>query len=62
VAGGEPFLGQEMIPVLVKRKDTAEDDLNAGLSPRDFEVFRLRAAPSCESVPCARDGCLPGHR
>ena len=43
VAGGEPFIGQEMIPFLVKRKDSAESGLIAGLSPREFEVFRLRA-------------------
>jgi len=43
VARGEPFIGQEMIPFLVKRKDSAESGLIAGLSPREFEVFRLRA-------------------
>ncbi len=43
VAAGEPFVGQEMIPFLVKRKDSAESGLIAGLSPREFEVFRLRA-------------------
>ena len=43
VAGGEPFIGQEMIPFLVKRKDSADSGLIADLSPREFEVFRLRA-------------------
>jgi two-component system invasion response regulator UvrY len=43
VARGEPFIGQEMIPFLVRRKDSAESGLIAGLSPREFEVFRLRA-------------------
>ena len=43
VARGEPFIGQEMIPFLVKRKDSTENELIAGLSSREFEVFRLRA-------------------
>ena len=43
VARGEPFIGQEMVPFLVKRKDSAESGLIADLSPREFEVFRLRA-------------------
>jgi two-component system invasion response regulator UvrY len=43
VARGEPFIGQEMMPFLVKRKDSAESGLIADLSPREFEVFRLRA-------------------
>ena len=43
VAGGEPFIGQEMIPFLVKRKDSADSGLIADLSPREFEVFRLLA-------------------
>ena len=43
VARGEPFIGQEMVPFLVKRKDSADSGLIADLSPREFEVFRLRA-------------------
>jgi two-component system invasion response regulator UvrY len=43
VAGGEPFIGQEMMPFLVKRKASADSRLVEALSPREFEVFRLRA-------------------
>jgi two-component system invasion response regulator UvrY len=43
VAGGEPFIGQEMMPFLVKRKASVDSQLVEGLSPREFEVFRLRA-------------------
>jgi two-component system invasion response regulator UvrY len=43
VAAGEPFIGQEMLPFLVKRKASADSELVNGLSPREFEVFRLRA-------------------
>jgi two-component system invasion response regulator UvrY len=43
VAGGEPFIGQEMMPFLVKRKASADGQLVEALSPREFEVFRLRA-------------------
>ena len=43
VAGGEPFIGQEMMPFLVKRKASADSQLVEALSPREFEVFRLRA-------------------
>ncbi len=43
VARGEPFIGQEMMPFLVKRKSSEDGQLIAGLSPREFEVFRLRA-------------------
>jgi two-component system invasion response regulator UvrY len=43
VAKGQPFIGQEMMPYLVKRKESDDDRLVAGLSPREFEVFRLRA-------------------
>lgn len=43
VARGEPFVGQEMMPFLVSRKASADSRLIAGLSPREFEVFRLRA-------------------
>jgi len=43
VAAGEPFIGQEMMPFLIKRKASADSQLVNGLSPREFEVFRLRA-------------------
>jgi two-component system invasion response regulator UvrY len=43
VAKGELFIGQEMMPFLVKRNGSDESRLIAGLSPREFEVFRLRA-------------------
>ncbi len=43
VAAGDPFIGQEMLPFLVKRKASADSQLVNGLSPREFEVFRLRA-------------------
>jgi len=43
VAGGQLFIGQEMLPFLVKRRKSDENRLVAGLSPREFEVFRLRA-------------------
>jgi two-component system invasion response regulator UvrY len=43
VAGGEAFIGQEMMPFLVKRKASADSRLVNELSPREFEVFRLRA-------------------
>jgi two-component system invasion response regulator UvrY len=43
VAAGEPFIGQEMLPFLLKRRASADSELVNGLSPREFEVFRLRA-------------------
>ncbi|HHJ13710.1 MAG TPA: response regulator transcription factor [Gammaproteobacteria bacterium] len=43
VARGELFIGQEMMPFLVKRSNSADEQRIAGLSPREFEVFRLRA-------------------
>lgn len=43
VAAGEPFIGQEMMPYLVKRRASAENETVNGLSPREFEVFRMRA-------------------
>jgi len=43
VAVGEMYIGQEMMPYLVKRKPSADSELIAGLSPREFEVFRLLA-------------------
>jgi len=43
VARGEPYVGQEMMPFLVGRKASDDNRLIADLSPREFEVFRLRA-------------------
>jgi len=43
VAKGELYIGQEMTPFLVKRTVSTDSQLIAGLSPREFEVFRLRA-------------------
>lgn len=43
VARGELFIGQEMMPFLVKRNATRDNEQIAGLSPREFEIFRLRA-------------------
>ncbi len=43
VAAGELYIGQEMLPFLVKRKASADSRLVNGLSAREFEVFRLRA-------------------
>ena len=43
VATGELFVGQEMMPYLLKRKTTPESQPVAGLSPREFEVFHLLA-------------------
>jgi two-component system invasion response regulator UvrY len=43
VAAGELYIGQEMLPFLVKRKASADSRLVGELSPREFEVFRLRA-------------------
>ncbi len=40
VARGEVFIGQEM---MLQRKQTDDGELIADLSPREFEVFRLRA-------------------
>lgn len=43
VAASNPFIGQEMLPFLIKRKASVDSQLTSGLSPREFEVFRLRA-------------------
>ncbi len=43
VARGDLFIGQEMMPFLVKRKASQDNQRVAGLSPREFEIFRLRA-------------------
>jgi len=43
VAAGEMYIGQEMMPHLVKRKTSSDSGVISGLSPREFEVFRLLA-------------------
>jgi two-component system invasion response regulator UvrY len=43
VAAGEMYVGQEMMPHLVKRASSPDSELVSGLSPREFEVFRLLA-------------------
>lgn len=43
VAAGKMYIGQEMIPYLLEHKTSADSQQIAGLSPREFEVFRLLA-------------------
>lgn len=43
VAAGEVFVGQEMMPFLVKHRTAPGDDVLSGLTPREFEVFCLLA-------------------
>ena len=43
VAAGSVYVGQEMMPYLVKRKTSPESEAVAGLTPREFEVFHLLA-------------------
>ena len=43
VAAGNVFIGQEMMPYLVNRKKTSENEAISALSPREFEVFNLLA-------------------
>ena len=43
VAAGKVFIGQEMMPYLVNRKQTPENKTIGDLSPREFEVFHLIA-------------------
>ena len=43
VAAGELYVGQEMMPYLVKWKTNTQNEPIAGLSPREFEVFHLLA-------------------
>ena len=43
VAAGQMYVGQEMMPHLVKRKTSPESEQMAWLSQREFEVFRLLA-------------------
>jgi len=40
VAAGEVYIGQEMMPYLVKRA-SSDSELVSQLTPREFEVFRL---------------------
>ncbi|MFC1589346.1 response regulator [Pseudomonadota bacterium] len=41
VAVGEMYIGQEMMPYLVKRKATPDGALISGLTSREFEIFQL---------------------
>ena len=43
VAAGEMYVGQEMMPCLIKRKTSPDNEMVSGLSSREFEVFRLLA-------------------
>ena len=43
VAASEMYVGQEMMPFLVKRKTSPDNEMVSGLSSREFEVFRLLA-------------------
>jgi two-component system invasion response regulator UvrY len=43
VAAGKVYIGQEMIPYLLEHKTSADSQQIAGLSRREFEVFRLLA-------------------
>ncbi len=43
VAAGDAYIGQEMMPCLVKRNTTPDSDAVGGLTPREFEVFHLLA-------------------
>lgn len=43
VAAGQVYVGQEMLPHLVKHKMSPETEQIGGLSQREFEVFRLLA-------------------
>jgi two-component system invasion response regulator UvrY len=43
VASGTAFVGQEMVPYLVKNKASPDEELLSELSPREFEVFCLLA-------------------
>ena len=43
VAAGEVYVGQEMMPSLMKVRNAAESDPLAELTPREFEIFLLLA-------------------
>jgi len=44
IAAGEMYVGQEMMPFLVRRTTSPDSERVAGLSPREFEVFHLLAS------------------
>jgi len=43
ISTGEMYVGQEMMPFLLKRKTSPDNEMVSGLSSREFEVFRLLA-------------------
>ncbi|MBE9567858.1 MAG: response regulator transcription factor [Proteobacteria bacterium] len=43
VADGESYVGQEMMPYLVKARNLTEEDPLSELTPREFEIFLLLA-------------------
>ena len=43
IASGALFVGQEMMPYLVKSRNAEDGDTMSSLSPREFEVFLLLA-------------------
>lgn len=43
VAAGNAYIGQEMMPYLLKQKTSRDGEKLSGLSPREFEVFCLLA-------------------
>ena len=43
IAAGTSYVGQEMMPHLVKSRNTDDGDLVSTLSPREFEIFLLLA-------------------
>ena len=43
IAAGTLYVGQEMLPFLVKSRDSEDGDPLTSLSPREFEVFLLLA-------------------
>jgi len=43
IATGSAYIGQEMMPYLVKARSTEDGDPISALSPREFEVFLLLA-------------------
>jgi two-component system invasion response regulator UvrY len=43
VAAGEVYVGQEMMPYLVKARTSSESDPLTQLTPREFEIFLLLA-------------------
>ena len=43
IASGALYVGQEMMPFLVKSRNAEDGDIISALSPREFEVFLLLA-------------------